>query len=192
MAARPRGDVSFDSSWVDLVGRADQPIPLQDLAALWAGPGWGAVGIVVGCADMAYRRLAPSFAQRCRQAHFGPEELSSLVTQAGRSQPGREGSVNPRSLKTMILFPFDEDRGLTDSSRSGSLVVDWVTREVESDPQRNPATLLPQAPRQTPSPLESGPPEAAFRPKPAHTNLGQPKIYGKLPRRAIRASRARV
>jgi hypothetical protein len=66
----------------------------------------------------------------------------------------------PDPQKTRSLFPNDGDRGLTYPSRSGSLVVDRVAREADSDPQQNPATLLPQAERPGPSPLEPGPPEA--------------------------------
>ena len=40
------------------------------------------------------------FAIYAPQADLWPEELSSLVTQAGRSQPDRKGNVNSRILKT--------------------------------------------------------------------------------------------
>jgi hypothetical protein len=79
--------------------------------------------------------------RRCRKAYLGLEELVSLGTQARRSQPDQEGNVNSRSLQTLIsLNP--EGLELTFPSWSGSLVVDWVARETDSDPQRNRATLL--------------------------------------------------
>jgi hypothetical protein len=47
-------------------------------------------------------------------------------------------------------------------SWSGSLVVGWVARETDSDPQQNPATHPTAPARPGPFPLVSGPPEALF------------------------------
>jgi hypothetical protein len=61
-----------------------------------------------------------------------------------------------------MLSTNDEGLELTFPSWSGSLVVVWALRETDSDPQQNPATLLPQATQPSLFPLVSGPPEALF------------------------------
>jgi len=93
------------------------------------------------------------------QADRGPEESSSLVTLARRSQPGRKGPVNsriPKTLTTSISRDPGVDRTLPvwlPCGRQGG-------EGGRLRPAGDPATLLPQHARPDPFPSEPGPPEA--------------------------------
>ena len=93
------------------------------------------------------------------QADRGPEEASSLVTLARRSQPGQEGDVNSQILKTLTTS-ISRDLGV-----DIPLLV-WLPCGRQGDeggrsrPPTDPTTLLPQHPRPGPFPSEPGPPEA--------------------------------
>ena len=103
-AASARSDASSCRSWVDLVGFADRPAPMQDLAARQTG----AMGVVVGFADMAYSRSPllshDAAVRRTSGWRIGPPSSPRRVAdcQAGRvlSTPDPYQS---RSVKTMRI-----------------------------------------------------------------------------------------
>ena len=93
------------------------------------------------------------------QADLSPEVSASLVALARRSQPGRKGPVKSRIPKTLKCLNH-EIWDLTGPFRSGSLVVDRATREVETDPSTDPHPAGTHAFGPGPFPSEPGPPEA--------------------------------
>ena len=85
------------------------------------------------------------------QADRGPEEASSLVTLARRSQPGQEGDVNSQILKTLTTST-SRDLGVDIPLLVWLPWDDWVTREAEADRPRTPPRCYRSLPDQALSP----------------------------------------
>ena len=83
--------------------------------------------------------------------------------------PRRPGEAKPAGPGRVCQLPDPKNRATSTSRDLGVDIpcpvwlpwADWGTREADSDPTRNPTTLLPQHPRPGPFPSEPGPPEAS-------------------------------
>ena len=111
---------------------------------------------------------------RRRQAHLPPEDWTSLVTLARRSQSGREDLVNSRILKTLTTS-ISRDPGVDKVLPVWLPWVDRVTREVQSDPPTQPPRNrnTPDQPHLPWSPARRRP---AVRRKPQRAHPTRPKL----------------
>ena len=106
------------------------------------------------------------------QADLSLEVSASLVTQAGRSQPGRAGYVNSQIPKT---FTTSTSRDLgVDIPRPVWLPWDdWVTREAEADRPRTPPRCYRNTPDQALSPRSPARRRPAVRSKLSRAPVSQ-------------------